>query len=109
MRIWRQAAKEYCAEKDIPLDEAMVVLDMDFASEPCTCVSDNEGLDGTGENLNNRVGGNLARRQQKAGLGDAAKMVVDPAWRSLDVSTSRNKSVWRYSPYHVSIPLSPAG
>ncbi len=33
MNSCRQAAKDFCKEKGIPLKEAMVMLDMDYASE----------------------------------------------------------------------------
>ena len=70
----RHAAKDFCADMDIPLNDAMAMLDTDYASEPQTCGSDTEDLDST------------ADRHVKAGLGQDAKKVVGFEWRSPDVS-----------------------
>ncbi len=65
--------ENYCAKKEIPLKEAMGVVDMDFASDPETVLLD-ELLD------------SLEERQIKAGVGEKAKMAIGIAWRSPDVS-----------------------
>ncbi len=70
----RHTAKDFCADMDIPLNNAMAMLDTDYASEPQTCGSDTEDSDST------------ADRRVKAGLGQDAKKVVGFEWRSPDVS-----------------------
>ena len=40
MKTCRQVVKDYCADKVIPVDEAMATIDTDFASEPQTCDED---------------------------------------------------------------------
>ena len=63
MKICRQAAMEYCAEKNILLDEAMAMLDMDFTSEGCTCVSDDKSSDEEDEDVDGGIGGKITKRQ----------------------------------------------
>jgi len=63
--------KDYCADKGIPVDEAMATIDTDFASEPQTCDED--------------VSDDVKERQAKAGVGKKGKMVVGLEWRSPDV------------------------
>ena len=53
---------------DIPLDEAMATLDTDYASFACTCEPDDENLQ-EGENLDDGLHMDLAKRRQKAGVG----------------------------------------
>jgi len=69
----RQAAKEFCEDKGIPLEDAMAMLDTDYASEARTCGTDTD-TDG------------IADRRLKAGLDQTAKKVVGLEWRSPDVS-----------------------
>jgi hypothetical protein len=71
------------------LNEAMAVLDTDYASEAYTCLDNDETLLELGENQTDRGSGWMATRQDKAGLRLMAKMVVGPEWRSTDVSTSQ--------------------
>jgi len=73
---------------NIPLDEAMAALDTDYASEACTCEPDDENQQ-EGENLDDGLRVDMAKRRQKAGVGETAKMVVGPVWRNPDVSTSQ--------------------
>jgi hypothetical protein len=70
----RQAAKDFCGSMDIPLKDAMAMLNTDYASEAHTCGSDTDVSDSTTE------------RRVKAGLGLTAKKVVGYEWRSPDVS-----------------------
>lgn len=67
----------------------MAALDTDYASEAYTCVSDDESSQEGGEDQEDGLNAEMARRREKAGLGVAAKMVVGPVWRNPDVSTSR--------------------
>jgi hypothetical protein len=73
----------------IPLNEAMAALDTDYASEAYTCSDDDETSPEPGEDQTNRGSGWMAMRRDKAGLGETAKMVVGPEWRSADVSRSQ--------------------
>ena len=66
----------------------MAALDMDYASEACTCEPDDKNLQ-EGENLDDGLCMDLAKRCQKAGVGKTVKMVVGPVWRNPDVSTSQ--------------------
>ena len=56
------------------MDDAMAILDTDYASKAQTCGSDTDGLDST------------INRHVKAGLGQSVKKVVGLDWRSPDVS-----------------------
>ena len=73
----------------IPLDEAIVALDTDYASEAYTCSSDDETSPEPGEDQDDGHGRWKATRREKAGLGATAKMVLGPMWRNADVSTSQ--------------------
>ena len=70
----------------------MAVLDTDYASEGCTCREDesSEEDNDTGDKL--VIG--MAERQEQAGLGEAAKMVVVPVWRNPDVSTGQQTNIF---------------
>jgi len=81
----------------------MAALDTDYASEPCTCGSDDDSSQEAGDTPSNGLGMNLAARQEKAGLGEVAKMAVGPVWRNLDVSTSQEASV--FDDTHLIIPV----
>jgi len=70
----RQAARDFCGDIDIPLNDTMAMLDTDYASEAWTCESDRDILDSTVE------------RHMKAGLGQTAKKACGFDWRSPDVS-----------------------
>jgi hypothetical protein len=59
---------------NIPIDDAMAMLDTDYASEAQTCGSDTEVSDSTMD------------RRINAGLGQTGKKVVGFEWRSPDVS-----------------------
>ena len=73
----RQAAKDFCEGMDIPLEDAMAMLDTDYASEAQTCGSDTD------------VSVSTVDRCVKAGLGQTAKKVIGFEWRSPDVSEDR--------------------
>ena len=66
-----------CAEIQIPVAEAMAMIDTNFASDVQTCESD---LDFTGSMI--------MEQRFKAGLGEASKMAVGLTWRSPDVSVT---------------------
>jgi hypothetical protein len=68
------------------VDEAMAALDTDYASEAYTCESEDDSLQGDGDDQDNGLNAEMARRREKAGLGVTAKMVVGPMWRNPDVS-----------------------
>jgi hypothetical protein len=85
----RQAAKEFCEDKGIPLKDAMAMLDTDYASEAQTCGSDTELSDSTTD------------RRVKAGLGKTARKAVGFEWRSPDVSERWNCFMTRSSPGHL--------
>lgn len=70
----RQAARGFCEDMCIPLNDAMAMLDTDYASEAQTCGSDTDVSEST---IDRRV---------TAGLGQTAKKVVGFEWRSPDVS-----------------------
>lgn len=70
----RQAARDFCEDNNIPLKDAMAMLDTDHASEAQTCGSDTDVSDSTVD------------RRVKAGLGQTSKKVVGFEWRSPDVS-----------------------
>ena len=74
MNTRRQAARVFCGDMGIPLDDAMAMLDTDYASEAQTC-----GLD-------TDVSESMAKRRTNVGLGQSAKKVVGFEWRSPDVS-----------------------
>lgn len=59
---------------DIPLNDAMAMLDTDYASEAQTCGSDTDASE------------SMVDRRKNAGLGQTAKKVVGFEWRSPDVS-----------------------
>jgi hypothetical protein len=73
-RLRRQALTDHAAEKGIPLEEAMAMLDSNFASEPHSCGPESS------------ISEDLKQRHTKAGLGVAAKMLVGLQWRDPDVS-----------------------
>jgi hypothetical protein len=73
-KIRRQAAKDFCEDIGISLNDAMAMLDTDYASEPQTCESDTELSEDTVD------------RRMKSGLGQVAKKAVGFEWRSPDVS-----------------------
>jgi hypothetical protein len=87
--IRRQAVKEFCEDEDIPLKDAMAMLDTDYASEAQTCGSDTDISDSTTD------------RRAKAGLGQTAKKVVGFEWRSPDVSEGWNTFMTQNSPGHL--------
>ena len=58
----------------IPIQEAMAVIDTDYASEPQTCGAETDSAQTT------------AHRCAKAGLGEMARKLVGPEWRSPDMS-----------------------
>jgi len=62
----------------------MAVLDTDYASEGYTCGEDESLEEGNDTDDGPEVG--MAERQEQAGLGEAAKMVVAPVWRNPNVS-----------------------
>lgn len=74
----RQAAKDFCEGMDIPLKDAMAMLDTDYASEAQTCGSDTD------------MSSSTVDRRVKAGLGQTAKKVVGFEWQSPDVSKQFN-------------------
>lgn len=53
----------------------MAMLDTDFASDPQTCVEDEDFSDG-----------DMKERRRRAGVGEKAHMAIGQAWRSPDVS-----------------------
>ena len=81
----------HCADKDIPLEEAMTALDTDYASEPCTSVCGGDGLQEVGEDSDNGLSEEIEKRREKAGVALDAKIVVGPEWRSADVSISTSQ------------------
>lgn len=87
----------------------MAVLDTDFASETYTCMSDNEDPQEGGEDQDDGLNAEMARRREKAGLGLTAKMVVGPMWRNPDVSSSRETIILDGSHLIASTLPSPAG
>jgi hypothetical protein len=72
----RQAAIEHCAEKGIPIDEGVGVVDTDFASEPHSNISDSDS----------NFWEDLEGRRVKAGVAVKAWVNLGLAWRSPDVS-----------------------
>lgn len=72
--IRRQAARAFCKDKNISIDDVMAMLDTDYASEPQSCGSDTDISDSTVD------------RRVKAGLGQEAKKSIGFEWRSPDVS-----------------------
>ena len=58
----------------IPLEEAMAMIDSDYASKPQSCGDETEKAPDT------------ADRHKKSGLGVGTKKVVGVEWRSPDVS-----------------------
>jgi len=70
----RQAAREFCEEMSIPLNDAMAMLDTDYASEPQTCGEDTD------------VSEDTADRRAKADLGPRAMKLVGLEWRNPDMS-----------------------
>jgi len=70
----RQAAKDFCEEKGIPLKEVMVMLDTDYASEAQSYGSDIDLL------------ADITDRCVKVGLGEKVNKVTGFEWRSPDVS-----------------------
>lgn len=81
----------------------MAALDTDYASEPYTCRPDDNNLEEVGDMPGNGHVMSMAERQEKACLGEAAKMVVGPAWRSPDMSTSQEAST--FDDAHLIIPV----
>ncbi len=69
----RQAAKEFCEDKGIPLKDAMAMLNTNYANKARTCGTDTD-TDG------------IADRHLKARLDQTAKKVVGLKWRSPDMS-----------------------
>jgi hypothetical protein len=63
-RVRRQAAEVYCMGHGIPVWEVMAMLDTDFASDPQTCVEDEDFSD------------EMKERQIRAGIGEKAHKVV---------------------------------
>jgi hypothetical protein len=72
--IRRRAAEDFCEEMGIPIQEAMAVIDTDYASEPQTCGVETDDAQTT------------AHRHAKAGLGQTARKLIGPEWRIPDVS-----------------------
>ena len=70
----RQGVKDVCEDMGIPLEDAMAMLDTDYASEAWTCGSDTDISESTVD------------RRVKAGLGQMVKKVVGFEWRSPNVS-----------------------
>jgi hypothetical protein len=73
-RAQRQAAEVHCVGHGIPVREVMAMLDTDFASDPQTCVEDEDFSD------------EMKERRIRAGVGEKAHKVVGQTWRSPDVS-----------------------
>src|SRR5216683_3786991 len=67
---------EHCAEKGIPIDEGVGVVDTDFTSEPHSNISDSDS----------DFWEDLEERQVKAGVAAKAWVTIGLAWRSPDVS-----------------------
>ena len=76
------------------MEEVMAALDTDYASEPYTCGPGNNDLEEVGDMPGDRHIISMAERREKACLGEAAKMVIGPAWRSPDASTSQEASMF---------------
>jgi hypothetical protein len=74
MNTHRQAARDFCDEMNIPIDDVMAMLNTDYASKAQTCGSDTEVSDSTMDRCIN------------TGLGQTGKKVVGFEWRSPDVS-----------------------
>ena len=70
----RQAAEVHCTGIGIPVKEVMAMLDTDFASDPQTCVEDEDFSD------------DMKERRIRAGVGEKAHMAIGQTWRSTDVS-----------------------
>ena len=70
----------------------MAVLDTDYASEGCTCGEDESSEEDN--DTDNGPGVGMAERQEQAGLGEAAKMVVAPVWRNPDMSTGQQTNTF---------------
>ena len=60
----RQVAKVHCVGIGIPVKEVMAMLDTDFASDPQTCVEDEDFSD------------NMKERHIRAGIGEKAHMAI---------------------------------
>ena len=58
----------------VPLEDAMAMLDTDYASEAQTCLSDAELLDDS------------KNRHTRAGLADTANKAIGIKWQTLDMS-----------------------
>jgi hypothetical protein len=82
----------------------MAALDTDYASETYTCVSDDdsERQEG-GEDQDDGLNVEMARRRERAGLGLAAKILVGPVWRNPDVSSSRKMINFDHT--HLIVPV----
>jgi hypothetical protein len=90
----RQAARVVCEDTGIPLNDAMAMLDSDYASEAQTCGTDTDASE------------SMKQRRTNAGLGQSAKKVVGPEWRSPDVSEGKDAFMLRNLPGYLVCRLS---
>lgn len=81
----------------------MAVLDTDYASEPYICRPDDNDLEEVGDMPGDRCIMSMAERWEKVCLGKAAKVVIGLAWRSPDVSTSQEVSI--FDDAHLIVPV----
>ena len=79
----------------------MAVLDTDYTSEGCTCGEDESSEED--DDIDDGLGVGMAERQEQAGLGEAAKMVVVPVWRNPDVSTGQQTNTFDHTHLIISV------